>query len=41
MSLKEKIKFELDLFNHTVKTDLKGATGVHTSNLAAKSDLDR
>ena len=32
---------KLDLFHYTVKADLKGVTGVHTSNLAAKSDLAR
>ena len=32
-------KVELDLYNYAVKADLKGATGVDTSNLAAKSDL--
>ena len=32
---------KVDLFNYTVKADLKGVTGVHTSNLAAKSDLAR
>ena len=33
------IKVDLDLSNYTRKPDLKGATGVDTSNLAAKSDL--
>ena len=35
------IKIELDLSNYATKADLKGATGVNTSNLAAKSDLAR
>ena len=29
----------MDLSNYATKTDLKNATGVDTSNLAAKSDL--
>ena len=33
------MKVELDLSNYATKTDLKGATGVDTSNLIAKSDL--
>ena len=33
------MKVELDLYNYAAKVDLKGATGVDTSNLAAKSDL--
>ena len=33
------IGVELDLFNYAIKADLKGATEVDTSNLAAKSDL--
>ena len=37
---RRKIKVELDLFNYAIqKTDLKGAAGVDTSELAAKSDL--
>ena len=32
---------ELDLFNYVTKADLNVATGVDTSNLAAKSDLAR
>ena len=32
---------ELDLFNYVTKADLNVATGVDTSNLAAKSDLPR
>ena len=39
MSLK--IKIQQRMFDHTAKNDLKGATGVDTSNLAAKSDLAR
>ena len=35
------ISFKLDLSNYATKTDLKGATGVHPSDLAANSDLDR
>ena len=31
----------MDLSNYVIKADLKGITGVHTSNLAAKSDLTR
>ena len=33
------MKVELDLYNYATKVDLKRATGVDTSNLAAKSDL--
>ena len=33
------MKVELDLSNYVTKADLKGVTGVDTSNLAAKSDL--
>ena len=33
------ISVKLDLFNYATKADLKGATEVDTSNLAAKSDL--
>ena len=33
------INFKVDLSNYTTKTDLKKATGVVTSKLAAKSDL--
>ena len=33
------VKVELDLSNYVTKADLKVATGVDTSNLAAKSDL--
>ena len=33
------ISLKLDLFNYATKADLKGATEVDTSNLAAKSDL--
>ena len=32
------MKIELDISNHAIKTNSKGATGVGTSNLAAKSD---
>ena len=32
-------KYDLDLFNYTTKADLKGATGVDTSNLVLNSDL--
>ena len=32
-------KVELDLHNYAPKANLKGATDVDTSNLAAKSDL--
>ena len=35
----ENVKVELDLSNYATKTDLKGATGVDTCNLAARSDL--
>ena len=34
------LKVELDLHNYATKADLKGATGVDTSNLAGKSYLD-
>ena len=30
---------KLDLYNYATEADLKGATSVHTSNLAAKSAL--
>ena len=33
------IKVEVDLFNYETKADLKSATGIDISNLAAKSDL--
>ena len=33
------VEIELDLSNCATKADLKGATGVHSSNLAAKSKL--
>ena len=33
------MKVELDLSNYATKTDLKEATGIDTSNLAAKSGL--
>ena len=33
------IKLELDLSNYATKADLKGATCVDTSNIAAKTDL--
>ena len=37
------ISFKLHLSNYATKTDLKGAgaTGVHPSDLATNSDLDR
>ena len=38
-SFGKNIKVDLDLSNYTRKADLKGATGVDTSNLAAKSEL--
>ena len=34
-----KHKFKADLYNHATKVDLKNATGIDTSKLAAKSDL--
>ena len=34
-----KHKFKADLYNHVTKVDLKNATGIDTSKLAAKSDL--
>ena len=33
------INVKVHLFNYTTKSDLKNATGVDTSELAAKSDL--
>ena len=33
------VKVELNLRNYAIKADLKGATSVDTSNLAAKLDL--
>ena len=35
----ENVKVRLDLSNYAIKADLKGKTGVDTSNSAAKSDL--
>ena len=35
----ENVKAELDLSNYATKAGLKAALGVHTSKLAAKSDL--
>ena len=35
----EDINVNVDLFNYATKADLKNATGVDTSKLAAKSDL--
>ena len=36
---RSKVKVEFNLSYYATKADLKGATGVDTSNLAAKSDL--
>ena len=33
------VKFELDLSSYAKKVELKNATGVNTSKLAAKSEL--
>ena len=33
------INVKVDLFNYAAKSDLKNATGIDTSKLAAKSDL--
>ena len=33
------VKIEFDLRNYATNTDLKGAAGVDTSNLALRSDL--
>ena len=33
------VKVELDLLNHTTKSDLKNVKGVDTSNFAKKTDL--
>ena len=35
----EGINVNVDLFNYATKADLKNATGIDTSKLAAKSDL--
>ena len=35
------VKVEVDLSNYTKKTDLKGATGIGTFNLALKSNLSK
>ena len=35
----EDINVNVDLFNYATKADLKNATGIDTSKLAAKSDL--
>ena len=37
--MNEDINVNVDLFNYATKADLKNATGVDTSKLAAKSDL--
>ena len=34
-----KHKFKADLYNYATKSDLKNATGIDTSKLAAKLDL--
>ena len=34
-----KLKVELDLSNHATKTDIKSATGIHTSSFAKNVDL--
>ena len=33
------MKIESDLYNYATKADLKGKTGVETSNLAAKLNI--
>ena len=33
------INVKVDLFNHGIKFDLKNATGIESSKLAAKSDV--
>ena len=40
MRFDRNISARLDLSNYTTKVDLTGTTGVDTSNLAAKSDLN-
>ena len=35
------INIKVDLFNYATKADLKNATGIDTSKLAAKSNLSR
>ena len=35
----EDINVKVDLSNYAIKSDLKNATGINTSKLAAKSDL--
>ena len=37
--MNEDINVNVDLFNYATKADLKNATGIDTSKLAAKSDL--
>ena len=37
--IRDKVKVSLDLSNDATKTELEHATGVDTSNLAAKKDL--
>ena len=37
--MNENINVNVDLFNYATKADLKNATGIDTSKLAAKSDL--
>ena len=34
------IHVKVDLYNYAIKTDLKNATGIDTSNFALKSNLD-
>ena len=38
-SLREDVKFELDLSNYATKTDLKNAAGVETSKFAKKFEM--
>ena len=38
-SLGRRVKVELDLSNHAIKTELKNATGVDKSKFAKKIDL--
>ena len=37
--IRNKIKIELDLSNYTTKKELEHATGIDTSDLAAKKDF--
>ena len=37
--IRDKVKVVLDLSNYAIKKELEHATGIHTSDLAAKKNL--